>query len=321
MDKTSRIYKLHKIFKNARYPVSSKKIAEEVECSPRSVNRYINEFTDEFGAPVERNKEHKYSYTDKSFELPGIWLNATELIALTTMQNILNDVEPGIFKQQFKLFEDRIQKIYKKGRIENDISGRIKVINIGNRCFNEEHYIVIAEALINRKRIEITYKSRNRITQEPTIRTISPQRLIRYRDNWYLDCFCHLREDLRSFALEQILHVKATNETAKEILQDRLDKHFGTAYGIFGGMPDKTAVLKFTPYRAQWISCEQWHPDQQGQFNKDGSYTLKLPYLNDKELVLDIIRFGADVKVMEPQSLKEEVKKRLKQALLRYENE
>ena len=321
MDKVTRIYKLHKIFKSARYPLTSKQIAASLQCSSRSINRHINEYIDEFGAPIEKTKEHKYQYTDKTFELPGIWLNATELIALATMQSILKDVETGIFKQQFKLFENQIQKIYQKGKIEKDIFDRIKVINIGKRCFNEEQYIHIAEALIRRKQIEITYKSRGNIEQEATRRIISPQRLIRYRDNWYLDCYCHLREGLRTLALEQISIITTKGNKAKEIPQDQLNQHFGTAYGIFGGTPDKTAILKFTPYRAQWISHEQWHPDQIGELNNDGSYTLQLPYLNDKELLLDILRFGADVKVLEPQPLKEEVKKRLKQALEQYQNE
>ena len=321
MDKITRIYKLHEILKITRYPLTSKQIAESLQCSSRSINRHINEYIDEFGAPIEKTKEHKYQYTDKTFELPGIWLNATELIALATMQSILKDVETGIFKQQFKLFENQIQKIYQKGKIEKDIFDRIKVINIGKRCFNEEQYIHIAEALIRRKQIEITYKSRGNIEQEATRRIISPQRLIRYRDNWYLDCYCHLREGLRTLALEQISIITTKGNKAKEIPQDQLNQHFGTAYGIFGGTPDKTAILKFTPYRAQWISHEQWHPDQIGQLNNDGSYTLQLPYLNDKELLLDILRFGADVKVLEPQPLKEEVKKRLKQALEQYQNE
>ena len=321
MDKITRIYKLHEILKITRYPLTSKQIAESLQCSSRSINRHINEYIDEFGAPIEKTKDHKYQYTDKTFELPGIWLNATELIALATMQSILKDVETGIFKQQFKPFENQIQKIYQKGKIEKDIFDRIKVINIGKRCFNEEQYIHIAEALIRRKQIEITYKSRGNIEQEATRRIISPQRLIRYRDNWYLDCYCHLREGLRTLALEQISIITTKGNKAKEIPQDQLNQHFGTAYGIFGGTPDKTAILKFTPYRAQWISHEQWHPDQIGELNNDGSYTLQLPYLNDKELLLDILRFGADVKVLEPQPLKEEVKKRLKQALEQYQNE
>ncbi|THB66718.1 MAG: HTH domain-containing protein, partial [Gammaproteobacteria bacterium] len=99
MDKITRIYKLHEILKITRYPLTSKQIAESLQCSSRSINRHINEYIDEFGAPIEKTKDHKYQYTDKTFELPGIWLNATELIALATMQSILKDVETGIFKQ------------------------------------------------------------------------------------------------------------------------------------------------------------------------------------------------------------------------------
>ena len=89
-------------------------------------------------------------------------------------------------------------------------------------------------------------------------------------------------------------------------------------YGIFGGPQTHTAVLQFTPERAHWIADERWHPEQTSSHLPDGSYRLEIPYTDPRELILDILRYGPDVKVLEPHELRQQVTERLKQALQQY---
>jgi predicted DNA-binding transcriptional regulator YafY len=162
------------------------------------------------------------------------------------------------------------------------------------------------------------YRYRGRGSAEETARSVSPQRLTHYRDNWYLDAWCHRREALRSFALERIASLAITDDPAREISEEALDAHFAHGYGIFAGPPRHTAVLRFTPERARWVAEENWFPGQPGEFLDDGSYLLRLPYSEAPELVMDILKYGPDVEVLEPVELREEVKERLRLALGRY---
>ena len=91
-----------------------------------------------------------------------------------------------------------------------------------------------------------------------------------------------------------------------------------SSYGIFSGKADKRARLRFTPRQARWVAAEQWHPDQVSRFDKDGSYLLEFPYHNDGELVMDILRYGADVEVLGPSTLRRKVKQQLEAAAARY---
>ncbi len=50
----------------------------------------------------------------------------------------------------------------------------------------------------------------------------------------------------------------------------------------------------------------------------DGSYVLEIPYSDDRELVMEIMKFGPDAEVLEPASLRARVKDLHKQALERY---
>jgi predicted DNA-binding transcriptional regulator YafY len=98
-----------------------------------------------------------------------------------------------------------------------------------------------------------------------------------------------------------------------------LDRHHASSYGIFAGVPDQVAVLRFNPERARWVAKEQWHRDQRGRFLQDGSYELAIPYSNQLELVMDVLKYGPDVEVIEPEGLRTEVLRRLRAAVARYE--
>jgi predicted DNA-binding transcriptional regulator YafY len=77
-----------------------------------------------------------------------------------------------------------------------------------------------------------------------------------------------------------------------------------SGYGIFGGEANHWAKLKFSAVRARWVQAEEWHPEQKSTFNKDGTYTLEFPYSDERELLGDILRFGADVEVLAPKTLR-----------------
>jgi predicted DNA-binding transcriptional regulator YafY len=98
-----------------------------------------------------------------------------------------------------------------------------------------------------------------------------------------------------------------------------LDEHYSTAYGIFGGKADKVAVLRFTPERARWVADEQWHPQQEGTWLADGSYELRIPYRESRELVMDVMRQGAGVEVVGPDPLRRHVASEFRRAAVRYE--
>ena len=104
--------------------------------------------------------------------------------------------------------------------------------------------------------------------------------------------------------------IDAVKKTTDEVL--------GAGYGIFGGSKVQWAKLHFTPERARWVAYEQWHPRQKGTQKPDGSYLLEIPYADDRELMMDILKYGPDVEVLAPVSLRKRVQELLAQASQRY---
>ena len=163
----------------------------------------------------------------------------------------------------------------------------------------------------------IDYYARRR--DQTLAREVSPQRLSHYRDNWYLEAWCHLRDDLRTFALDAIRVQRTLDATSQEVDAATLDTFARAAYGIFSGVPEQTATLLFAAERARWVGSEQWHPQQRSRWLADGRYQLEIPYSQPHELVMDILKYGPDVEVVAPAVLREAVRERLADALAAYD--
>lgn len=281
-----------------------------LECSRATVDRLIREMRDDLQAPIVFDYELRgYIYTKDDFELPGLWFSANEIFALLTMQKLMDEIGVGMLNQKIAPLKAKIEHILKSAHINIDELHRIRILAMALRKPKMSHFQVIADALLTRKDINIVYHSRSDDVR--TTRKISPQRLVHYRDNWYLDAWCHERNALRSFAVDRIKEIKSSNQSATNISDEELDNHFAEGYGIFSGRTINTAVLRFTPERARWIAEEQWHPKQQGDFLEDGRYELHIPYADSRELVMDILRHVPDVEVVSPQLLLNEVKLKL----------
>ena len=317
MDRLQRIYKLHQAISSRHYPVACKTLQDELECSRATVKRIIQEMRLYFNAPIEYDRSRNgYYYAlsgGQAFELPGLWLSATELYALLTAQQLLAHVQPGLLDRQLKPVKERIEQLLADRHLgSEEISNRVRILRMTGRNVALECFQTVAGALLQRNSLHIKYHGRG--NDETSLRDISPQRLIHYRDNWYLDAYCHTRNALRSFAVERITAAKAMPQRCRDVPEEQLDAHYTSSYGIFAGEPKHTAVLRFTAERARWVADEHWHPQQQSQLLENGSYELRIPYSDPRELVMDILKHGADVEVIAPDKLRNSVVEHLQKA-------
>jgi predicted DNA-binding transcriptional regulator YafY len=107
--------------------------------------------------------------------------------------------------------------------------------------------------------------------------------------------------------VDGIRQAAVLDQPAKEIAEAKLDEALVAGYGIFSGKATAWAKLRFTPERARWIAAEDWHPKQRAHFQDDGAYVLEFPYSDDRELIGDILRHGAEVEVLAPAALRKKV--------------
>jgi predicted DNA-binding transcriptional regulator YafY len=310
MSKVERLFHLHNILDQRRTPISRHELMERLECSQATLYRLVGELRDFLGAPIEQDPETRGFYYDRSYEqpfdLPGIWISPGELQALLTARQVLGNVQPGLLEGELRSLQGRITSLLQKKGVEPESGeSRIHIQNVAGRAVPARMFQDVLGALVQRKRLKIRYHGRRR--DEESKREVSPQRLTQHRNSWYLDAWCHQAEGLRSFALERIREQELLDEDAKEVGKAVLSKHFDRSYGIFSGPPEHVAELRFSPEMSRWVAEEKWHPDQEGEFDDDGSWRLKVPFSGARELIMDIMRYGAEVEVLAPRFLRDAV--------------
>ena len=321
MDRLERFYKIDQLLKD-RKVVSFATFLEVLGTSRAGVKRDLEYMRERFNAPIDYDREQKgYRFgkprSGPRYELPGLWFNGTEVQALLTTLQLLTNLQPGLLDGQVKPVLDRLRAILGTGDHSwEEVVKRMRIFLPERREGKAAHFSVIAAALLKRSRLWLRHY--NRKEDRETEREVSPQRLVHYRDNWYLDAYCHLREDLRSFAVDAIREAVLRENPAKEVRDAELDEYLGSGYGIFAGRKVEWATLKFTPEAARWVSAQNWHPKQRARVEKDGAYILEIPYAEDHELVMEILKFGADVEVLAPEALRARVGDALRLAARRY---
>src|SRR5688500_3594015 len=276
MDRLERFYKIDQLLKDRKL-VSFATFMDELGMSRASLKRDIDYMRSRFNAPIEYDREaNGYRFgaprPGPRYELPGLWFSADEAYALLSMHTLLAELQPGLLEPHLAPLQQRLRAILGGEPAWKDIEKRIRVFQPERRTAPTEHFGVVATAVLKRLRLWIRHY--NRKDDRETEREISPQRLVHYRDNWYVDAYCHLREDLRSFAVDALRAAELREPRAKEVPADELDAHLGSGYGIFAGAKVQWAKLRFTREAARWVSAQRWHPGQRATFDADGSYVL-----------------------------------------------
>src|SRR4249919_46814 len=322
MERIERIHALHRILSAARYPVTVQRLQEDLECSRATVYRDLAYLRDYLMAPVVGNGEagFRYDHNDDAqrFELPGLWLSSEELHALLAAQQLLVRSGGGVLSNALAPLQQRIEKL-----LDEHAGGRrlpverVRVVPHRTRKLDETAFRAVATAVLDRKQLSFEYRARS--TDERTRRSVSPQRLTHYRDNWYLDAWDHDRDALRSFSVDRITAAKVLDDAARDVAEDELDRHLASSYGIFSGTPKGWATILFSAKAARWVADEHWHSQQQGRYLPDGRYELKVPYSAGRELLMDVMHYGSDAEIAEPASLREQARSLLGLALSNYE--
>ena len=322
MSQLERLQKINEMI-HERGSVQINDFLDELEISLATFKRDLTFLRDRLNAPITYDRDTNGYRFDKpnlgkKFELPGLWFTEAEATALVTMQHLLSSLgQGGLIGPHIAPLMTKIDTILGNGETSsNELRKRIKLFSMGARTNDNNSFATIGNALLKRECLKIKYHAKG--SNEITEREVSPQRLIHYRDNWYLDAFCHAKNDLRSFALDGIQDVISLGKKSKEISESELNENFAESYGIFSGKATKTAKLRFTPERARWVSTETWHPKQKSSFDENGYYLLEFEYHQDPELVMDILKYGGEVEVLGPNSLRTKVAQELKKAAERY---
>lgn len=325
MDRTERFYKIEVLIR-ARRCASFDELLAEVEVSRATLKRDLQYLRSRMDAPIVYDRfDNGYKLhadpRDKgqaSHQLPGVWFSEREIHALLTMYQLIEGLDDG------GLLARHLHPILEKlhgmlGADEGDAKEmvkRVKIVNAGRRAVSSKWFEIVGDALLRRRRLHMRYRTRGR--GESNERDVSPQRLVHHRNTWYLDAWCHKARGLRRFALDAIEDVAVLTTKTKDVALKTVEDELDGGYGAYVGNKAQWSTLVFSPEAAQWVSREEWHPQQEMKWLADGSFELRVPYADPTELAMDVLRHGEQVVVEQPAELRDVVTSRLIGALRRY---
>ena len=310
--KFERFVWFHGQVKQLRYP-NSRSLIEEFEVSERTAQRDIEFMRCHLQAPlIFDRRRNGYSYNDNTFEIPVHWLDEDNLLALALAARLASTIPDTAVKEDLCRLVGRMLSLSRNEGYAclDRLSDKISVKNIEYARVDEQFFRLVVRALFNDCALHITYRSP--YSGIVTERTVQPLHLIHYMGSWYLLAWCTAREALRDFALARLQTVEPAATPVHVPTNLPLIKEFTRRnFGIMQGEKTTTVTLHFSPHIAPRILELIWHPDQQADLKPDGSLLLSFPTADFRELIRNILSYGADVRVVEPPELRNLVRQEI----------
>ncbi|MET0209411.1 MAG: WYL domain-containing protein [Burkholderiaceae bacterium] len=322
MDRTERFYKIEMMIRSQGC-VSFAEMKDALEVSAATLKRDLQYLRERMDAPIEYDAaENGYRFGEQwrgqRHELPGVWFSEKELHALLTMHQMMAGLdENGLLSRHLQPMLDKLTGMLGGDDAQaQEMTRRIKLISTARRRVPSEYFETVGSAVVKRQRLLMRYRKRGPGGGSVSEREVSPQRLVHYRNTWYLDAWCHGSDGLRRFALDAMESAQVMEgSTARSLPLKALEGELDQGYGIFAGGDPQWATLIFSEQTAAWVSSEEWHPAQRSEWLTDGRWQLELPFVDATELLMDLMRHAGQVEVVAPPSLRETYAKRLRAAV------
>ena len=301
----SMITVLNKLDRKDKVTVQS--LQEDLETSERTVHRYLTTL-EVAGFPIYYDrKKGSYLFTEGfSLQKPGLTLKET--LALALAKKLMSDYAPGMEEELL--------------RIEEKLSGRKAVLPDHIILKAEPPTPVVRECLTNLhqaitdfKRIEIGYRTLQ--DGEESVRKVDPYYLFFSEGFWCLRGFCHLRKELRTFAIDRIESLKVLKENFLPSAISPEDELSG-AFGAFVDGEPVDVVLRFDAVCKNSILRKKWHQSQEEKVLRDGRVEIRFTVNGIEGIKSWIYQWIPHVEVIEPEELRRIVRKELKEEVNKH---
>lgn len=318
-----RQWKIVRLLEVCKRGMAAAELAVELETSLRNVYRDLQAL-EAAGFPVDTEKDGKQSLWKlmdgyhKDIRFP---FTTTELIALHVSRDILRVLEGTVFQDSIEsLFEKVTTSLPPETiRFIDNVAARLKIgFGPPKYCAHGDIIERISVATGQKKRIEISYQAAS--TGQESKRKIDPYQVWALNGCFYLIGLCHMRNAVRTFAMDRIKDLSLLDETFHFPEDFSLEDYLQTAFRVMTGKPEIVKVL-FRASAAQVVKERIWHPTQEIREQLDGSVIITLEVPINYEIISWILGFGSAAKVLEPPSLCKRFEKELAGALQHYGSE
>ncbi len=320
-DQLGRQWKLIQALSAYRTGKSAAELAQELGCHPRTVYRDL-EALQLAGFPLYTDRvdgRSLWSFVDTVKHQIPLPLNLTELMALYFSRDMLKVLKNTIFYDSLETLFQKIKATLPPEYI-NYLSRIEKSLKVGLSSYKEygghtETLNSLNEAVLNGKYIEMIYFTMSR--KQKTRRKVAPYKIWFFDGTFYLIGHCLLRNSVRLFAIDRIKSLWLTDESFQIPEDFNTEDFMRSSFGTFVGNLT-TVKIHFETDIAGYIQERTWHESQEIESQEDGSIIFKVTVAGTDEIKFWVLNWGAKATVLEPDSLRDEIKSEAEEMAAKY---
>jgi len=319
-DQLARQWQLIQRLARSRAGVGLDQLAEDLGCVRRTVYRDLDALM-YAGFPVtseKRDGKAYYRFLD-TFQMGQVPFTPDELLALAFSEDLLKTLEGTVF-------HDSIQAALTKVRagLGPELSGYLERLGDGFRVLPGPHkryaafhetIRVLNEGVLETRTLEMRYRTGR--TGEESTRRIDPYKVWYHGGALYVIGHDHRSEEIRTFAVDRILAIEPTDADFVVDASFDFDAYTASSFGVVAE-PAVPVRIRFDAKWASYVSEREWHASQKTEALADGGLELTMEVGGSQELANWVLSFGGSATVLEPESLREEVRASLEAALGNY---
>lgn len=306
-----RLWAVYEIIRSGEYP-NAMSLGRQLEVAPRTIKRDVDRLRDLHGLEIRYNKvRHGYHLEDPNQDLPGGRFTESELMAMFVARQALaacrGSAVERILSEGFRRLEQRLDQDQRY--LLGDLAGLVSFKEPASDDLELAVFQSLTHAL--RERLEVRFEYRGLADTKPRARRVRGYHLGCIDHKWYLFGWDMGRRALRTFALSRMgrLHVTRTRFrppvgfNLAEMLRGALTVHSGEAGR------EVTVRLRLEGWAARVASERRWHPSQEVRPLGDGAMEMELRLSGLDEVFRWVMSWGEHVEVLEPEDLRERVRR------------
>lgn len=181
-----------------------------------------------------------------------------------------------------------------------------------------EHFYGLVHAVKNRHLVHFTYE---KFWEEEIVqRTVAPYALKQFRNRWYLIAKDVRDEYVKTFALDRLSDLDITKKKYKPASDYNTEQCYRYSFGIMSPDDDEphNVLLSFTAFQGKYIKTLPLHHTQEIVEDNEEELCIKLKLFITHDFVMELLSYGDELKVLQPQSLADEIKAAHQRAYQQY---
>lgn len=319
-DQLARQWRIIQTLISSHIGKSAAELAKDLDCNPRTVYRDLQAL-EVAGFPIYTDwveGKHLWSLLDVEKHHIPIPFSLTELMALYFSRDMVKVFRGTVFYDSLESLFAKVKTTLPKESItylstlEHTLKMAVKPYKEYSRF--KEIINQVNDAALRKKSVEMVYFTMSR--KKKSRRVVDPYRVLFYNGTFYLIGLCHVRNEVRTFALDRITMLRVTEKSFIVPGDFSLEEFLHPSFGIVRGKPQSVRV-RFDAEAAGYIREKVWHQSQQVHSEKDGSLILEMTVPVNEEVKSWVMSWGSKAEVLEPRALREEIAAEAAQLLAR----